>query len=283
GPTRGTPTPSPAGRWRCWRRPGRSPRERPRHGLYELLRRAGIALRTAEMRIGLDEQAARIDLDLDPELLARFAEDGHHILGRILHHAVSQVRASLSAGNGLTADEFSTAWDAATPVITWYSNDPFAPAPAPPHYLPSTTPHVRVRALRVAAEAVLAAGVPAGTYAGPEALRPGGPAEQVLHALEKALVGQLRAHRSGLVPALARHLNAALSARYLDRKEAAPGLARAESDIWEEEARRRETDGAAATTALMVLLQQAVATEPAGEQPADLIAVADLVDWPRLS
>lgn len=229
------------------------------------------------VRIGLDEQAARIDLDLDPELLARFAEDGHHILGRILHHTVSQVRASHSAGNGLTADEFSAAWDTATPVITWYSNDPLAPAPAPPHYLPSTTPHVRVRALRVAAEAVLAAGVPAGTYDGPEALRQTGPAEKVLYALEEALVGQLRAHRPDLVPILARHLNAALSARHLARQEAAPGLARAETDIWEEEARRRDAGGAATTPALMVLLQQAVATVPAGERPADLIAVADLV------
>ncbi|MDW4912518.1 hypothetical protein [Streptomyces californicus] len=240
-------------------------------------RSAEVPADALAVRIGLDEQGARIDLDLDPVFLARFAEDGHHILGRILHHTVNQVRAAHSAGNEVTASEFSTAWDAATPVITWYGNDPFDPAPAPPHYLPSATPHVRVRALRVAAEAVRAAGVRAGTYAGPEALRPGGPAEEVLRALEEALDGQLRAHQPGLVPALARHLNAALSARHLARQEAAPALSRAESDIWEEEARRLETDGAATTTALMVLLQQAVATGPAGEQPVDLIAVADLV------
>jgi hypothetical protein len=228
------------------------------------------------LRIGLDEPAARIDLELNPELLARFTEDGHRILGRILHHAASRLQTAHSASDALTADEFSTAWDAVTPVITWYSNDPFAPAPAPPHYLPST-PHVHVRALRVAADAVRAAGVPAGTYSGPEALRRGGPVEQVLHALEDALAGQLRAHRPDLVLVLARHLNAALCARHLARQETAPGLARAEADIWKEEARHRETEGAAATTALQVLLQHAVATAPAGEQAADLIAVADLV------
>ncbi len=233
------------------------------------------------VKVGVDEQAARIDLVLNPALLARFTEDGHHILGRILHQTSSRIRTSHGAGNGLAADAFSTAWDTAAPVITWYGNDPFAPPAAPAHYLPST-PHVRARALRLAAEAVRDAGVPAGTFTGAEALRRGGPAEQLLHALEDALDRHLRAYRPALVPTLTRHLNAALSARSRGQQEAIPGIVRAEGSTWEEEARRRETDGAAVTTALQTLLQQALATPPAGDQAADLIAVADLAAFTEL-
>ncbi|MBK3647268.1 hypothetical protein [Streptomyces sp. MBT33] len=228
------------------------------------------------LQIGLDEEAARIDLVLDPLFLARFTEDGHRVLGLVLNHTIGRLRTAHGAKNGLNQADFSNAWDAAVPILTWYAGDPYAPPPAPHHYLPSSTPHVRVRALRVAADAVRAAGLPAGTFTGREAVGREGHASQLLTALEDGLTGQLRAHRPDLVPALVRHLNAALATRTEGRRESLTGLVHAGGKPWQEEAERRESDGAAITTALQLLIQQALITPPAGDKPTDLIALAEL-------
>ncbi|MBP5909303.1 hypothetical protein F3K40_31785 [Streptomyces sp. LBUM 1478] len=95
-------------------------------------------------------------------------------------------------------------------------------------------------------------------------------------ALEDGLTGQLRAHRPDLVPALVRHLNAALATRTEGRRESLTGLVHAGGNPWQEEAERRESDGAATTTALQLLIQQALITPPAGDKPTDLIALAEL-------
>ncbi|GHG13452.1 hypothetical protein GCM10017667_54160 [Streptomyces filamentosus] len=227
--------------------------------------------------IATDKDTARIGIVLDPPLLDRFTDDGHHILGLALHHAMGRLHSTDDAEHPPGAAEFSAAWDAAVPVLTWYGTDPYAPPPAPPHSLPNLTPYVRARAIRVAADAVRAAGVPAGTFTGPEALRREGPAEQLLHALEKELAEQLRSHHPDLVHALVRHLNAALATRAHGRREAVTGIARTRDEPWQEEARRREADGAVSTTALQLMLQQALITPPAGDKTADLITIADLV------
>ncbi|MGW1363074.1 hypothetical protein ACWCQP_37405 [Streptomyces chartreusis] len=246
--------------------PHQSPASRP----------PGISDDDLALRISLDEEAARIDLVLDPPFLARFTEDGHRILGLVLHHTIDRVRSAHGGEHLVDAAEFNAAWDAAIPVLTWYGSAPYAPPPAPPHYLPSTTPHARARALRTAADAVRAASVPAGTFTGPDTVRHDGPAAQLLNALEHALADQIRSHHLGLVPALVRHLNAALAARAFGRREAVTGLSRNTGTIWEDEARHREATGAVSTTALQLLIQQALFTAPAGDRPADLIALTDL-------
>ncbi|WP_406263292.1 hypothetical protein OIA45_45525 (plasmid) [Streptomyces chartreusis] len=236
----------------------------------------GISDDDLALRIGLDQETARIDLVLDPPLLARFNDDGHRILGLVLHHTIDRLHTAHGGEHPVDTVEFSAAWDVAIPVLTWYGSDPYAPCSAPAHYLPSTTPHVRARALRAAADAVRAARVPAGTFTGPDAVRHDGPAAQLLNALEHVLADQIRGHHLSLVPALVRHLNAALASRACGRREAVTGLARTGGTIWQDEARHRETTGAAATTALQLLIQQALVTAPAGDRPADLIALADL-------
>ncbi|MFG2899061.1 hypothetical protein ACGFZH_18535 [Streptomyces zaomyceticus] len=223
--------------------------------------------------ISMDEDAARIDIVLDPPFLARFTDDGHHIFGRLLHYTSSRVRSAFGAELVLGATEFAEAWDSALPVIAWFGGDPYAPSPAPHQTLGSLTAHVRARALRVAADAVRAAGIPVGTFTGREAM---GPAGQLLHALEQAVADQVRSLHPNLLPVLVRYLNAALSDRAHGRQEAITGIARTADLLWQETARQRETEGGIVTNTLLLLIQQALNTPPAGDAPADHIAIADL-------
>jgi hypothetical protein len=233
--------------------------------------------------VGMDPEQTKISIELDPLFVARFADDGHQILGMLLHHCAAHIRdtRAANAGNGesagvVTAEEFSAVWDAADPVLTLHVTQDVQPSPAPPYTVPRSV-HIHARALRTAAAAVRRARIPAGSFTGAEALGRGGPAEQLLHALEGELREQIRAHRLGLTAEVARQLNAALAARARGRQEAAVNLAAPWAVNWVEEAARRENEGAAATTALQLLLQQAIATEPAGERPADVLAVAELL------
>ncbi|WP_127353814.1 hypothetical protein [Actinacidiphila soli] len=228
------------------------------------------------LHVGMDPEQAKISIELDPPFLARFADDGHQILGTLLHHCAAHIRTARGAGDLVTADAFTDAWDAAGPVLTWHAAADAQPPPAPPYTVPRSV-HVHARALRTATAAVRRARVPAGVFAGPEALRRGGPAEQLLHALERELREQICAHHPSLTVELTRHLNAALAVRARGRQEAAVNLAAPWAANWVEEAVHRESDGAAATTALQLLVQQAIATPPTGERPADVLAVAELL------
>ncbi|MGW1976629.1 hypothetical protein [Streptomyces sp. NPDC001889] len=223
--------------------------------------------------ITMDEERARIDLVLGPDLLTTPPQELHRALGLVLHHTLDRIRTA----PGATAEEFATAWNTATPVLAWYATDPHTPPPAGTvPFFPSDTPHIRARALRVAADAVRTADVPTGTFTDRDALRPNGPAQQLLHALEGALADQLRDHHPDLLPVLVRHLDAALASRDHGRRETATGLARTGTDDWADEALTREHDGAHLTVPLQLLIQQALITAPTGTRPADLIALADL-------
>ncbi|WP_329156080.1 hypothetical protein OIU91_42100 (plasmid) [Streptomyces sp. NBC_01456] len=231
------------------------------------------------LRAGADPEAGRISIDIDPPLLAAFTGDGsqgHHILGRLLHHLIEQVRRGRGAGPGTDADAFTVAWDSAFPVLRLTAATNAWPATAPAFTLPRSR-HVHARALRTAAGAVRRAGVPAGTWRGPDAYRRGGPAEQLLHALERELDEQTRAYQPSLVGELARQLNAAWADRTRSAQQSAVNLAAPWAAKWIPEAGQRQVDGARATSALHLLLQQALAGPPAGGRPVDVLAVAELV------
>ncbi|MER6116164.1 hypothetical protein [Streptomyces sp. NPDC001743] len=231
------------------------------------------------VRAGADAATARIGIELDSALIAAFTGDGrlgHQVLGRLLHHLVAAVRAGRTVPPGAGREEFTTAWDAALPVLRLITDSTSQPAVAPPFTLPRSR-HVHVRALRTAAAAVRDARIAAGTWHGPDAYRPGGPADQLLHTLEAALDQQIRTHHPGLVPELARQLNAAFAQRTRGQHEAAVNLALPWGANWEPEAGRRQREAATATTALQLLLQHAIAHPPSGDQAPDTVAVADLV------
>ncbi|MFI1408689.1 hypothetical protein ACH4Y0_01930 [Streptomyces sp. NPDC020707] len=231
------------------------------------------------LRAGADACAARIGIVIDPHLLAAFTGDGqrgHDALGMLVHDLITQVRAGRDAGPGTDADTFTTAWNTAHPVLHLATVTHTWPAIAPSYTLPRT-PHLHARALRTAASAVRRARVPVGSWNGAEACRPCGPAEQLLHALEKALVGQISAHQPVLLGELAWQLNAAWSHRTRSLTETAVNLAAPWAENWTTEARRRQTEAATATSALHLLLQQALITPPTGTRQIDVLAVAELV------
>jgi hypothetical protein len=230
------------------------------------------------VRAGADPEAARIGLVVDPPLLASFAGDGqqgHRILGRLVHELITQVRTGRTAGPGTDIDTFTDAWNSAHPLLLLASITTFWPATRPVYTLPRT-PHLHVRALRAAAAAVRRAGVPAGTWHGADACRPGGPADQLLHALEAELAGQISAYQPVLFGEFARHLNAAWSHRTRSHTTTAVNLAAPWADNWADESRRQQQDTMTATTALNLLLQQALVTPPVGDRPIDVLAVAEL-------
>nr|WP_181411640.1 hypothetical protein [Streptomyces sp. FR1] len=236
------------------------------------------------LRAGADPAAARIGLVIDPPLLAAFNGDGqrgHDVLGMLVHDLITQVRTGRGAGPGTDADTFTTAWNTAHPVLRLAGTSHSWPATAPAYTLPRT-PHLHARALRAAAAAVRRARVPAGSWRGADALRPGGPAEQLLHALEKALAEQLRAHQPALFGELARQVNAAWAQRTRSLTETAVNLAAPWAENWTAEAGRRQTEAATATSALHLLLQQALITAPTGTRPVDVLAVAELVAFAEL-
>jgi hypothetical protein len=228
------------------------------------------------VRAGADPSAARIGIVIDPHLLAAFTGDGqrgHDILGMLVHDLITQVRTGRDAQPGTDADTFANAWNTAHPVLRLGSTSSW-PATAPAYTLPRT-PHLHVRALRTAAAALRRAHVPAGSWSGADACRPGGPAEQLLHALERELADQIDTHQPALLGELSRQLNAAWSHRIRSLSEAAVNLASPWAANWTAEARRRHTHSA--TPALQLLLQQALITAPAGHRPVDVLAVAELV------
>ena len=231
------------------------------------------------LHAGADPDRARIGVDLDPALLGSFTGDGHQghrILGRLLHHLIAQVRQGRAAGPGADPEVFAEAWNAAYPVLHITGAATYWPATAPHYTLPRSR-HLHARALHTAAAAIRRAGVPAGAWHGADAYGRGGPAEQLLHALEGELTERIRAHQSELVKELARHLNAAWSSRTRGQHEVEVNLTAPWAANWAPEAGRRQTDAATATSALQLLLQQAIATPPAGQRPVDVLAVAELV------
>ncbi|MGW1002258.1 hypothetical protein [Streptomyces sp. NPDC002520] len=228
------------------------------------------------VRAGADPSAARIGIVIDPHLLAAFTGDGergHDILGMLVHDLITQVRTGRGAQPGTDADTFANAWNTAHPVLRMGATSSW-PATAPAYTLPRT-PHLHVRALRTAAAALRRAHVPAGRWSGADACRPGGPAERLLHALERELADQISTHQPALLGELARQLNAAWSHRTRSLTEAAVNLAAPWAANWTAEARRRHAHSA--TPALQLLLQQALITAPAGHRPVDVLAVAELV------
>ncbi|WP_019061576.1 hypothetical protein [Streptomyces prunicolor] len=228
---------------------------------------------------GSDPETARIGLVVDPPLLAAFAGDGqqgHRILGRLVHELITQVRTGRAAGPGTDIDTFTDAWNNAHPLLLLAGITNSWPAARPAFTLPRT-PHLHARALRAAAAAVRRASVPVGTWHGADACRPGGPAEQLLHALETELADQISAHQPALFGELARHLNAAWSHRTRSHTTITVNLAAPWADNWAEESRRQQQDAMTATSALHLLLQQALVTPPAGDRPVDVLAVAELV------
>ncbi|MGV9655240.1 hypothetical protein [Streptomyces sp. NPDC003554] len=231
------------------------------------------------LRAGADTAAGRIGIVVDPPLLSAFADDGqqgHRILGQLTHELITQVRTGRAAGPGTDADTFTTAWNTAHPLLRLTGITHFWPPTAPAYTLPRT-PHLHTRALRAAAAALRRARVPAGSWRGADACRPGGPAEQLLHALEQALADQISGHQPALFREIARHLNAAWSHRTRALTETAANLSAPWANNWTAEAGRRYKDTATATSALQLILQQALVTAPTGDQPVDVLAVAELV------
>ncbi|MFF9853426.1 hypothetical protein [Streptomyces litmocidini] len=222
----------------------------------------------------MDEDTAQIGIILDPPFLARFTHDGHRLLGLVLHHTSTRIRDTHQADPGLGVQEFQQEWNSVIPVMTWHAADPAEPRPAPP--VPTERSlHLLAHVMRRAADAVRTAGVPAGTFAGGEALRPGGPAEQLLRALENELEEQVRAQGPGLLPALVAWLNGVLSARSHQRHKTLAGVAR-EDELWRQAAQRNESEGGILTNALFLVIQQALRTPPAADRPVDLVALAEL-------
>ncbi|MEV6055221.1 hypothetical protein [Streptomyces sp. NPDC052107] len=235
--------------------------------------------------VAADAQHAVISIVLDAELLATFTGNGghgHQVVGRALHHLTADVRRARGADDGVDLQEFLQAWNRAHPVLAIGGYENFWPATTPPYDIPDGV-HVQVRAMRTAAAAIRRAGVPVGTWRGPDAYRPGGPAEQLLHALEDALAEEVQGHAPDLLTELARHLNAAWCTRARGHQELLVNLSAPWAENWTEEARDRHTKGATSTSALHLLLHQAIVTPPVGTRPADLLAVADLVALPSCS
>lgn len=236
------------------------------------------------LHAGADSGRARIGIDLDPPLLKSFTGDGdggHRVLGLLLHHLTDQIRHGRGAGPGSTPEAFAEAWDNAHPVLRLTAATTYWLATAP-HYTLARSRHLHARTLRTTAATVRRAGVPSGTWHGPDAYVSGGPGEQLLHALEDELDEQIRAHEPGLVVELARHLNAAWSSRTRGRHEVTVNLAAPWAANWATEAGERQIEAATATSALQLLLQQAVANPPAGLRPVDTLAVAELVTLAEL-
>lgn len=201
---------------------------------------------------------------------------GHQVLGQLLHQLTDRIRHGRDAGPGTSLEEFAAAWDAAHPVLRLTTTATYWPAVAPRYTLPRSD-HLHARARRTAAAAVRDAGVPAGTWHGPDAYARGGPGEKLLHALEAELGQQIQAHEPRLVTELARYLNAAWAERTRGMHEAMVNLAAPWAANWEQEAGRRQVEAATATSALQLLLQHAIVHPPAGDWTADMVAVADLV------
>ncbi|MDH2426457.1 hypothetical protein [Sphaerisporangium sp. TRM90804] len=233
------------------------------------------------LSVGMDADHARISIELDPAFIARFTDDGHQILGRLLHNCADHIRLARDAGPATTVEAFTAAWDLAAPVLTSRAAEGYQPNPAPPYAIPRSR-HVQARALRIATAAIRRAQVPHGAFTGSDAIRPDGPADRLLAALEQELGEQISTYRPDLTTVLARELNAALCARARGHQEAAVNFTAVGSDVWDEEARRREAHGGAATTALQLLLQQAIAIPPAGEKPVDVLAIAELLAFAEL-
>ncbi|MGP3690991.1 hypothetical protein ACTVZO_41055 [Streptomyces sp. IBSNAI002] len=228
---------------------------------------------------GADPGRARIGIDLDPPLLESFTGDGsagHRVLGLLLHHLTDQIRHGRAAEPGCAQAAFTEAWDAAHPVLRLTGATTYWPATAP-HYTLPRSPHLHARSLRTAAAAVRRAGVPSGTWHGPDAYSSGGPGERLLHALEGELDRKIRDHQPGLVEELARHLNAAWSSRTRGRHEVTVNLTAPWGANWATEAGDRQIEAATATSALQLLLQQAIICPPVGCRPVDTLAVAELV------
>ena len=220
-----------------------------------------------------------ISIEMDSAVISAFIGDGqlgHRALGSALFHLAVHVREQRGAGPGVDEDTFADAWDRAHPVLVVSAFEDSWPADRPVYAVPDSV-HVQARALRTAAAAVRDARVPTGSWSGPEAIARGGPAEQLLHALETALAAELASYTSDLLPALASHLNAAWCTRTTGQQELVRNLAAPWSANWTAEAGRRQRDGATSTTALQLLLQQAIASPPGGTRSVDILAVADLV------
>ncbi|MFI1652024.1 hypothetical protein ACH4XT_34565 [Streptomyces avidinii] len=260
---------------------------RPREAPAEPHDRDGEDQDTGErllLHAGADSGRARIGIDLDPPLLKSFTgagRGGHRVLGLLLHHLTDQIRHGRGAGPGCTPEAFAEAWDNAHPVLRLTGTTTYWPATAP-HYTLARSRHLHARTLRTAAAAVRRAGVPFGTWHGPDAYASGGPGEQLLHALEGELDRQIRAHEPRLAEELARHLNAAWSSRTRGRHEVTVNLAAPWAANWAMEAGERQIEAATATSALQLLLQQAIANPPAGRRPVDTLAVAELVALAQL-
>ncbi|MGW5638897.1 hypothetical protein [Streptomyces sp. NPDC003832] len=231
------------------------------------------------LRAGADPAAARIGLVIDPLLLAAFNGDGHRghdVLGMLVHDLIAQVRAGRDAGPGTDAGAFTAAWNTAHPVLRLVGTTHSWPATVPAYTLPRT-PHLHARALRTAAAAVRRARVPAGSWRDADAVRRGGPADQLLQALENSLAEQLSSHQPALLGELARQVNAAWAQRTRSLTETAVNLAAPWAENWTAEARHRQTEAATATSALHLLLQQTLIDAPTGTRPVDVLAVAELV------
>ncbi|WP_055531811.1 hypothetical protein, partial [Streptomyces graminilatus] len=230
------------------------------------------------VRVGADPEGARIGLVVDPPMLAAFAGDGqqgHRILGQLVHELIAQVRTGRGAGPGTDVDTFTEAWNSAHPLLLLAGITDYWPATRPAYALPRT-PHLHVRALRAAAAAVRRRGVQAGTWRGADACRPGGPAEQLLHALEAELADQISAYQPALFGELARHLNAAWSHRTRSHTQIAVNLASPWAENWADESRRQQQDAMTATSALTLVVQQALVTPPVGDRLVDVLAVAEV-------
>ncbi|MGW3311476.1 hypothetical protein ACWDG9_33390 [Streptomyces sp. NPDC001073] len=230
------------------------------------------------VRAGADPGTARIGLVVDPPLLAAFAGDGqqgHRVLGQVVHDLIVQVRTGRAAGPGTDIDTFTDAWNSAHPLLLLAGITDSWPATQPAYALPRT-PHLHVRALRAAAAAVRRRSVQAGTWHGADAFRRGGPAEQLLHALETELADQISVYQPALFGELARHLNAAWSHRTRSHTQIAVNLAAPWAENWADESRRQQQDATSATSALTLLVQQALVTPPVGDRLVDVLGVAEL-------
>lgn len=231
------------------------------------------------LRAGIDPDTGHIGISVNTALLKTFTGDGrqgHDAVGRLLHHLIAQVRSARNAGPGTSVEVFTAEWNSTHPLLHLIAAANSWPAVAPQYRLPDSR-HVHTRARRTAAAAVRTAGVPAGTWDGAEACRPGGPAEQLLNALENALAEQIRSYQPDLSRQLAQQLNAAWSTRTRGRDESAVNLTTSWAADWKAEAEQRQRDTVAATSALHLLVQQTLLTEPAGTATVDILALADLV------
>lgn len=227
----------------------------------------------------VDAEHAAITLDLGPGLLGCFAgdgQDGHPVLGHVLHHLVARLRTERGDRPGVDLAGFMTAWEAADPVGTLNAVETWDPALAVRDTLPRG-PYLRARVLRTVAAEVRARGIPPGTYHDRAALPV---CAQLLDVLESVLADQVGSYRSELTMEVARRLNAAQADRILHDRRVGASLAGPWAANWQQEA--VAPDRIAVTYALQILLETALAGPPAGERPLDVLAVAELVDLAEL-